>query len=59
MGVARAELPPRAITSYRASATPAYLVPDADESGEVVRVDPPIPGQRIVGRAVVAGTEDQ
>jgi len=59
MGVARAERPPRAIMSYRASTTPAYLVPDADENGDAVRVDPPFPAQRIVGRAVVSGTEDQ
>jgi capsular polysaccharide biosynthesis protein len=58
MGVARAEQAPRAITSYRATATPTYLdaeeedIPDGDEP---VRASIPV---RIVGRAQVAGTED-
>jgi capsular polysaccharide biosynthesis protein len=54
-GVARTEHLPKAITSYRAAAAPSYL--DAEEEGGP-RVNPPIPGQRIVGRAAVAGMEE-
>ncbi len=50
------DLLPRAITTYRASATPTYVVSDDDEeSGE----RPSIPSQRVVGRAVVAQEEDK
>jgi capsular polysaccharide biosynthesis protein len=54
-GVVRAEHVPKAITSYRATATPSYL--DAEEEG-TAPVDPAIPGRRIVGRAAVAGMEE-
>jgi capsular polysaccharide biosynthesis protein len=58
MGVARADHAPRAITSYRATATPTYL--DAEE-GDFPDGDEPVLASipvRIVGRARVAGTED-
>jgi len=54
-GVARTQHLPKAITSYRVAAAPSYL--DAEEEGRT-RVNPPIPGQRIVGRAAVAGMEE-
>ncbi len=59
--VARAQVPPKAITSGRAVVASAYLEPESEQKdGAVtpVEVAPPIPGQRIVGRAVVAGTEE-
>jgi capsular polysaccharide biosynthesis protein len=57
LGVARAHAP-KAITSYRASAVPIYLVPHTDGTGEA---DPAtrVPAQRVVGRAAVAGMEDE
>ncbi|HEV7962587.1 MAG TPA: Wzz/FepE/Etk N-terminal domain-containing protein [Actinoplanes sp.] len=54
-GVVRVEHVPKAITSYRATATPSYL--DAEEEG-TAPVEPAIPGKRIVGRAPVAGMEE-
>jgi capsular polysaccharide biosynthesis protein len=56
LGVARAAPAPKAITSYHASAAPTYLTPDTDDD---VAPDPPGVARRVVGRAVVAGTEDQ
>jgi capsular polysaccharide biosynthesis protein len=56
-GVARTEHAPKAIASYRATATPTYL--DAEE--ELDDGDEPVRatiGVRIVGRAQVAGMED-
>jgi capsular polysaccharide biosynthesis protein len=50
-GVAQAERAPRAIASYRASAVPIYLVHDGVATAQV-------PQQRAVGRAAVAGAED-
>jgi len=47
---------PRAITTYRATATPTYVITDSD-SDDVER--PAIPAQRIVGRAVVSQEEDK
>jgi capsular polysaccharide biosynthesis protein len=59
----RAKHPPKAITSYRAAPAPAYEPADGEQENEeksdAAPVDPSIPGQRIVGRAVVSGTEDQ
>lgn len=43
------EEPPKAITSYRATATPAYLMSDEDD---------PVPLQRAYGRAVVAQEDE-
>jgi capsular polysaccharide biosynthesis protein len=56
-GVAHAEQAPKAIASYRATATPAYLDAEEapDDGDEPVRATIPV---RIVGRAQVAGTED-
>jgi hypothetical protein len=59
--VARAQVPPKAITSGRAVVASAYLEPEGEQKSDAVtpvEVGPPIPGQRIVGRAVVAGTEE-
>ncbi len=59
--VARAQVPPKAITSGRAVVASTYLEPDSQQKSDAVtpvEVTPPIPGQRIVGRAVVAGTEE-
>lgn len=47
---------PRAITTYRATATPTYVI--SDEDGD--ESEPPkIPVQRMVGRAVVPQEEDK
>jgi capsular polysaccharide biosynthesis protein len=56
-GVAHAEQAPKAIASFRATATPPYLDAEEapDEGDEPVRASIPV---RIVGRAQVAGTED-
>jgi capsular polysaccharide biosynthesis protein len=45
------EQPPKAITSYRATATPAYLMSDEDDPA-------PVPLQRAYGRAVVAQEDE-
>ncbi|MFI7598067.1 Wzz/FepE/Etk N-terminal domain-containing protein [Actinoplanes sp. NPDC049681] len=50
-GVALVQRPPKAITAYRASSVDASLGEDAAE--------PVIPAQRVVGRATVAGMEDE
>lgn len=50
-GVALVQRPPKAITAYRASSLDAPLGEDAPEQV--------IPAQRIVGRATVAGMEDE
>jgi capsular polysaccharide biosynthesis protein len=47
---------PRAITTYRATATPTYVISDADDD-ENER--PKIPAQRMVGRAVVPQEEEK
>jgi capsular polysaccharide biosynthesis protein len=49
---------PRAITTYRATATPTYVVSDDDEDEESGD-RPSIPSQRVVGRAAVSQEEDQ
>ena len=49
---------PRAITTYRATATPTYVISDDDEE-EDAHDRPSIPAQRIVGRAVVSQEEDK
>jgi capsular polysaccharide biosynthesis protein len=58
-GVSRKKNTPVAITSYRASVPPIFLTPqpddEADEDG--APAVPAIPGQRVVGRAVVYRAE--
>jgi len=49
---------PRAITTYRATATPTYVISDDDEE-EDADDRPSIPAQRVVGRAVVSQEEDK
>jgi capsular polysaccharide biosynthesis protein len=61
MGAWRAKYPPKAITSYRSTAAVPSL---DDESIEFLPLDARpadrvMPTRRIVGRAVVAGTEDE
>lgn len=50
------DVAPRAITTYRASATPTYVISDDDEDAAE---RPSIPAQRVVGRAIVAQEEDK